>query len=84
MDGCIDFAADTVLLEHEYTLAVQDRIGSAVLAEPALCRLCGECLDVQAAHASCCAQFEATRGHYQVVHILTPVMKIVDPGLATE
>eukprot|EP00973_Karenia_brevis_P070366 9781889-Karenia_brevis.AAC.1 len=62
----INYASGTVLEESDYAMAVQHRLGCAVIAEPNTCRLCGGCLDVQLSHAICCAQAEATRGHYQI------------------
>ena len=74
----------SVLLQDEYITAVQHRLGCSFFTEATRCHLCGEVLDKQAAHASCCARAEATRGHYAVVNVLMNVIRVADPSAATE
>ena len=55
----------------EYTDAVRFRLGCAGPAEPITCSACSTgILDTSAAHASCCALGEATRGHNAVASLL--------------
>ena len=55
----------------EYVDSVRFRLGCAGPAEPVTCAACNSgILDTGAAHASCCALGEATRGHNAVTSLL--------------
>ena len=55
----------------EYVDSVRFRLGCAGPAEPVTCSACNTgILDTGAAHASCCALGEATRGHNAVTSLL--------------
>ena len=55
----------------EYVDSVRFRLGCAGPAEPITCAACNSgILDTGAAHASCCALGEATRGHNAVTSLL--------------
>ena len=56
------------LAEDDFLLALGSRHGATQVAgEDAKCAQCGEALDGAAAHSTCCAPAESTRGHYMVV-----------------
>ena len=62
----------STLEADEYVDSVRFRLGCAGPAEPTTCAACNSgILDTGAAHASCCALGEATRGHnavYSLIH----------------
>ena len=73
------------LAEEDFLLALGSRLGATQVAgTDAKCAKCGEALDSAAAHSTCCAPAESTRGHYAVVSALADGMALADPSLRTE
>ena len=66
----------------EYVDSVRFRLGCAGPAEPITCAACNSgILDTGAAHASCCALSEATRGHNAVSSLIHAAAQHVRPHL---
>ena len=72
------------LAHEDYVLALQARLGANIAASDLACRVCGEALDPQVSHASCCAQAESTRGHYAVVAAVADGIALADGGVQRE
>ena len=59
----LDPREGTILSEIDFTTAVRHRLGAEFVAEPVACMVCGQCMDVSASHALCCATGASTAGH---------------------
>ena len=64
--------------------ALQLRLGAMIVPDSFTCPECGECVDCQLSHASCCAKAERTKGHYAVTKACFERYSYADPTSSIE
>ena len=55
-----------------------------IVPDSFVCPECGECVDCQLTHSSCCAKAERTRGHYAVTKACFERFSYADPTYSIE
>ena len=80
----IDPSAGTVLPPDMYRDALRHWLGCMCVPEAIACHCCKQQVDVQRAHAGCCATAEAARGHYAIARTIPNVAKTIDPSTTKE
>lgn len=80
----LDTRTGGVLVEADFVLNVQKRLGARAHVGETPCRLCGAVLDPQLEHSEVCSTAEATRGHYCVVRCVVEGLRLADPAVSTE
>ena len=81
----LDATHGPIVPANEFGTCVRIRLGASLTTNPTLCERCGsDIVDCGATHSLCCAQPEATRGHYRARDALLPLVHLADPSSVTE
>jgi hypothetical protein len=74
----------SVMIESDYVLNVQRRLGAKLLNQECACRLCGKIMDPQGERCEVCAIGEATMGHYAIFRAVVEGLRLADAAITTE
>ena len=68
----------------DFALATRIRLGASLTDEPFVCPRCSHVVGRTAYHGLCCANPQATHGHYEVRDHLLNAVRLADPAASTE